>query len=49
MYVPAGQTEYSILQDLHPDVPVPKPIYCSTSHDEGIVGAEFIVLEFIQV
>ena len=43
------KTEYSILQDLHPDIPVPKPIYCSTSHDGRIVGTEFIVLEFIQV
>ena len=42
-------TEYSILQDLHPDIPLPEPIYCSTSHDERIVRTEFIVLEFIQV
>lgn len=41
--------EYTILQGLHPEIPVPKPIYCSTSHDERIVGTEFIVLKFIQV
>ena len=41
--------EYSILKALHPDLPVPKPIYASTDSDEWMVGTAFIVMEFVKV
>ena len=41
--------EYSILQGLHPALPVPKPVYASTSSDEWMVGTAFIVMEFVKV
>ena len=41
--------EYGILQGLHPVLPVPKPIYASTTIDEHLVGTAFIVMEFVEV
>ena len=40
---------HGILQGIHPVLPVPKPIYASTSIDEHLVGTAFIVMEFVEV
>ena len=37
------------MECLHGDIPVPKPIYQSTSDDERTVGTSFIIMEYVEV
>ena len=41
--------ENGILQGLHSDLPVPKPIYAGANADEWMVGTAFIIVELVKV